>query len=230
MSIIDIFSMVLLLTVTSKPTLSQQKDVPIVPGSSPQTNFEDCDCQSNLLDGEHHNNVTDELEEALKTNKKIKVDLFVISLCSYGVDLELSLVDIYKEHKSQIDLEIHFIGSQPELKATSSGFPKTKRVCSSTEKRLFGQVEREEAIRQLVIRKKRGNKYWDYLSCRLRLDHKENWRSCLIELGIDEKWLTSEVQSEAGDLLLEQDTELAREFGIHDSPTLLIDGVEIGDP
>ena len=150
----------------------------------------------------------DVIVEKLKTQDRVKLDLFVMSQCPFAVRAEQALAPILKEFGDQIDFTLYFIASEDG----SGGFTS-----------LHGQQEVAEDIRQAVMGKYYPNKYFDYIVARAANYQDGDWEQQALELGIDVERVRAIVASEEGEKLLWANIQKGNELGIRASPTLLIE-------
>lgn len=150
---------------------------------------------------------------------KPNVELFVMSHCPYGTQMEKGILPVVKELGSNIDFEIKFVNYA--MHPT--------------------QGEVEEQLNQYCIQKEQNAKYLDYLSCFLG---EGNGDACLKEVKIDEvklKACTDKTDNEFDVLKnLEDKSSWAsgrfpkfmindadnQKYGVQGSPTLVINGVQ----
>ncbi len=139
---------------------------------------------------------------------KKRLEVFVMSQCSYGTRALDSMSEVLAAFDRKIDFRIHFIVS-----ARGSGF-----------KSLHGQAEVDENIRELCAIKHypKRYKYMDYIWCRNRKIRDKNWKACTgKKTGIDAKVIETCASGEEGKALLRADMKLAKKLDIGSSPTWL---------
>ncbi|MEK8180737.1 HYR domain-containing protein [Flavobacterium buctense] len=156
--------------------------------------------------------VRDEIQQKLKSNAKVTLDLFVMSKCPFGVMAEETLLPLVKEFGHQVDFRLNFIASE-ELVGD-------QKVFSS----MHGQEEIDENIRQLVVARDYPEKLVAYLTARAKNYTDNNWQLAASEAGIDIQTLDLASKSAESQALFRSNINLAQTAGINASPTLLING------
>lgn len=160
------------------------------------------------------------LEQRGRGPVKPRVELFVMSYCSYGVDAEKELLPFFAKHIDEIDFKLRFIVSKKDQSA--DGTDAEPEFTS-----LHGETELIENLRQMVIAELYPDQLFDYLLC--RADHlKEAWTLCAQKVGLDVTKIASTVDSPQARRRFLQEVERKEELGIRGSPTLVIDGRVIG--
>ncbi len=148
---------------------------------------------------------------------KPNVELFVMSHCPYGTQIEKGILPVVKELGDSIDFEVKFVNYA-----------------------MHGQVEIDEELKQYCIQKEFGDNYISYLGCFLE---DGNSSRCLAEAEIDGKELAAcvaETDKEFGVSETFNDPERKgwagsyppfgifdeanQEYGVQGSPTLVING------
>ena len=138
--------------------------------------------------------------------KPINIDLFVMSQCPYGVLAENSMIELRKEFKEAIQINLYFIAQEEKGEFRS----------------LHGEQEVEEDIRQLVILKYWPDKFWDYLRIRNTNYFTPAWQSAALTAGLDiEKLNKLTISQEAKDLF-RKNIQKAEELKVMSSPTIYI--------
>jgi len=101
------------------------------------------------------------------TNKNAKpvVELFVMSHCPFGTQIEKGMLPVVKTLGNKIDFEIKF-----------------------NDYAMHGEKELVEQLNQYCIQKEQGSKFNDYLTCFLVAGDS---KTCLNEAGIDQKSMAS---------------------------------------
>lgn len=141
---------------------------------------------------------------------KNKIDLFVMSMCPYGVTAERALKDFLEVVKG-VNVSIHFIASENPDGTFSS---------------LHGAKEVEEDIRQVCIMKYHPTKYFDYMWCQADYylsgkDISTTYQDCLQNNSIDPIIIKKCVEGNEGKELLRENIKLTESLGIGASPTWL---------
>ncbi|MDH4100698.1 MAG: hypothetical protein OEV28_09025, partial [Nitrospirota bacterium] len=111
------------------------------------------------------------------TADKIRVELFVMSQCPFGVAAEKSLLPLVRKYSDKIDFSLHFIAQDEEMQkeVEKTGEPVTTGGggCSGSPDKgvgpffsLHGQPEVDEDLRQVAIARHYPKEYFNYLLCR----------------------------------------------------------------
>jgi len=136
-------------------------------------------------------------QEVPKSDKP-KVELFVMTYCPFGLQMEKGFLPVLELLGDKIDGKIRFVHYF-----------------------MHGAKEQEETHRQVCIREEQGSKYINYLKCFIG---EGNATKCLEETGINEQKLNECIDKRAEDYYAE-DSNLSKEYGVRGSPTLVINGV-----
>ncbi len=158
------------------------------------------------------------VKNAPKSDKPV-VELFVMSHCPYGTQIEKGIIPVMEALGSKADIKIKFVNYA-----------------------MHGKKELDEQLNQYCINKEQGGKYLPYLKCFLKAGDAS---ACLKESGVDEKKLSacvsatdkqykvSEVfnkgESAWGSTFPPFDIYKAEneKYGVQGSPTLVINGEQI---
>ncbi len=151
---------------------------------------------------------------------KPKVELFVMSHCPYGTQMEKGILPVVRELKDSIDFDVKFVNYAMHP----------------------GSGEVQEELNQYCIQKEQKAKYLDYLSCFLE---KGDGAACLTKVNIDTNVLkacTEKTDKEFNVLsnlndksswlngrfpkFMIHDAENKR-YGVQGSPTLVINGQQV---
>jgi len=144
-------------------------------------------------------------------NSKVKLDLFVMSQCPFGVQAEQVLESVVDAFGSELKFNLYFIASETADRTFSS---------------MHGQPEVEEDLRQVCINKYYPRKLYDYLIC-LAPNYVQAgtaWESCAQSLSIDANKIKTCYQGNEGKGLLSENIKTTNELGIGSSPTIIING------
>jgi hypothetical protein len=151
-------------------------------------------------------------------SSKPKVELFVMSYCPYGTQIEKGMIPVVQKLGDKIDFSIKFVFYS-----------------------MHGQKEILENLNQYCIQRDQNSKYLTYLGCFLG---SSDGASCLASSGIDTTKLTSCTQSVDAQYNVSKnfadestwvsgqypkfDVNLAdnTKYNVQGSPTLIINGVE----
>lgn len=151
---------------------------------------------------------------------KPKAELFVMSYCPYGMDMEQNaFIPAYSLLKDKADISVKFVSYA-----------------------MHGKQEVEENTRQYCAQEQDKDKYFTYLNC---FNESGNSASCLQKAGLDEKKLNNCVSDTNKkyaimDKFNDQSTwlngnypvypideELNNAYGVQGSPTLVINGTQV---
>jgi len=143
--------------------------------------------------------------------KKPEVEVFVMSHCPYGTQVEKGIIPVQELLGDKANIHIRFVHYI-----------------------MHGQQEANEQTRQYCIDKEQEDKFWSYLACFL---DKSDSAGCLDKEGIDKNKLRSCMDTAdkefniSGDLAAGQQyprfrihEDLSKQYGVQGSPTLVIDG------
>ncbi len=159
--------------------------------------------------------------EIPKTQKPI-VELFVMSLCPYGVKAEKEILPIIKDFGGKIDFKIKFIVN---VRGDS-----IDQVSS-----LHGIDEVKENLRQAAIMRDYPDKFSSYIdkisekSCVIscgEIKLEDYWQKAAKDLGIDTNKIGSFVGGKESIDLLKHNEIDAKKYNVSASPTLVINGVK----
>lgn len=136
---------------------------------------------------------------------KPKVELFVMSYCPYGTQMEKGILPVVSALGNKIDFTLRF-----------------------THFTLHGEKEDTENFRQICIREEQPTKFLPYLQCTLDSTDVYNPKDvnvCMSENGIDKAKVDSCITGKAKDYY-KVDSGLSQGYGVQGSPTLVINGVQ----
>lgn len=214
---------------------------------SDETRDEQCNCSAEtgieLLFGSQQDLLAKTPTGALAERagqKKLQLELFVMSLCPYGMEAERILLPLVEQFAEWVELKIYFIAdevgkSPPKPSVARPATPGSRRSgCTAAAsvagtgpfRSLHGQQEIDEGRRQLIIQNDYPDRYWTYLLCRSRQGPQGEWARCAREVGLDSDTLQALALGPQGEALFRENIRRANELGIDLSPTLLIDGEE----
>ena len=145
---------------------------------------------------------------------KPKLELFVMSYCPAGVQVEEKLFPIVKAFGDKIDFKLRFIAQEKQA-------PSAKDITPWTS--LHGYPEVAENIRQLLIAEEYPDRYLDYILCRGK-NLKKSWEDCAEKLGMDVSRIQTLFDSQEAEHLFRENIKHAAALGINASPTLFVDG------
>lgn len=136
---------------------------------------------------------------------KPKVELFIMSYCPYGTQMEKGILPVVAALGGKIDFKLRY-----------------------THFTLHGDKEDKENFRQICIREEQGTKFLSYIQCTLNSSdvyEPGNVSVCMKGLGIDVAKVDSCIKSKATDYYA-VDSQLSQGYGVQGSPTLVINGVQ----
>ncbi len=150
------------------------------------------------------------------------VELFVMSHCPFGVQMEKALIPVLRLLGDKVDFKLHFVNYA-----------------------MHGEDEVRENIRQYCIQKEYGTqKLLDYLEC-LNTSSKDNYNDCMVKKGIDINRINACMEAVDREYNITQilqnrnlwlsgrfpifpiDDALNQKYGVRGSPTLVINGVTV---
>ena len=140
----------------------------------------------------------------------VKVDLYVMSQCPYGVQAEAAFVDVVQKFGRDIDLRVEFIGKEnPDGTLTA----------------MHGPNEVKGNIAQACAQKM-SPKWFDFILCQNKAmkEVHTNWEACAAEVGIPADKMTACVNGDEGKQLLAASYKKAEGAGAKGSPTIMING------
>ncbi len=150
--------------------------------------------------------------EVPKTDKP-KVEVFIMSYCPYGLQMEKAVVPVMETLGDKADIKIKFVNYL-----------------------MHGENERDENTRQYCIQKEQKDKFTDYFRC---FAPEGDWEGCLDEVGIDKAKLDACIEATNTEFNIMEDfanpagnyprygvydTDNTN-YGVRGSPTTVINGV-----
>ena len=128
------------------------------------------------------------------------LEVFVMSYCPYGLQIEKGLLGAYDLLKGKANFKVRFVSYT-----------------------MHGQKEDDENARQMCIREE-TKQFWNYLQC--FVDKGQGSESqCMTTAGIDESKINDCMKNRAADYLA-VDKELNTKYGVQGSPTAILDEKE----
>jgi len=145
------------------------------------------------------------------TGDSVEFDLYVMSQCPYGTQVEDALVPVKERLGGALDLDIEFIGSEP-----------TPGVFKS----LHGEPEVQGNLAQLCVKDLAPDMMLDFIACQNKnpRDLEGSIDSCAESLGLDPAEVRSCADGERGKELLSASFKEAIAASARGSPTIVIDG------
>jgi predicted DsbA family dithiol-disulfide isomerase len=140
----------------------------------------------------------------------VKVELFVMSQCPYGVQAEAAFKEVRAKFGGDIDFRVEFIGDQSPAGDLTA---------------MHGPNEVKGNIAQICAMKL-SPKWFEFIECQNK-NVKEvhtNWDACSKEVGIPTDKLQACIDGQEGKDLLAASYKKAKELGARGSPTILING------
>jgi glutaredoxin len=139
-----------------------------------------------------------------------KLEMFVMSQCPYGVQVENAIAPVKKQLGDTLDVSINFIGSGDKSNLSS----------------MHGAAEVKGDLLQLCVNKLAPAKTLDFISCQNKNPRAidSNWKDCAKEVGVDEAKLTACADGDEGKTILAASFEEARKRGATGSPTIFLNG------
>lgn len=147
----------------------------------------------------------------IKKFTKPQVEVFVMSYCPFGLQMEKGIIPVHKLLKDKVNITIKFV-----------------------QYTMHGKREVEENTRQYCIQKEQHDKYWTYLECFVGTGNSAN---CLDEAGVDKDKLKKCMDEADKRFHISSDAasgryprfrineEEAKRYGVQGSPTLVINGM-----
>lgn len=143
--------------------------------------------------------------EAPKSDKPV-VELFVMSYCPYGTQIEKGILPVVQTLGNKIDFKLKFVSYT-----------------------MHGDKENQENLRQYCIDKGQNSKLISYLTCFLKAS---DYAGCMKSTGVDEAKVAS-CMTDAGKNFKVTGTDFSvhqadnEKYGVQGSPTLVINGATI---
>jgi len=147
-----------------------------------------------------------------KTDKP-EVEVFVMSYCPYGLQMEKAVLPVQELLGSQADISVKFVHYL-----------------------MHGKKEAEENVREYCIQKEEPGKFWDYLECFIR-DGEGKENACMLSTGIAPKPIAACVIAAKKEFGVDADlaggeqfprfgidAEASNGYGVRGSPALVING------
>jgi hypothetical protein len=150
--------------------------------------------------------------DTLTKNADPTLEVFVVSNCPYGLQMQRILGEIVKNIPTlSANIRVEYIGAIQNNKITS----------------MHGDAEAQENLRQICIREEQAAKFWNYLDCYMQAGKSD---SCLTSANINKTQLTScETDSSRGLTYAQNDFVKAQQYGVSGSPTLILNGVQVSE-
>lgn len=164
------------------------------------------------------NNTAQEIAEVPKADKPT-VEIFVMSYCPYGLQMEKAFLPVMELLKDKADMDIKFVSYA-----------------------MHGKPEIDENTRQYCIQKEQSGKFLTYLKC---FTAKDDSAGCLKSSGVDTAKMNSCVAKADKDFgitaafdnksswlsgqfpIYPIHADLNEQYGVQGSPTLVVNGMEV---
>lgn len=167
---------------------------------------------------------------------RVRLDLYVMPHCPFGRLAIQQLVPTVVAAPGQVDLYVRYIADEEDEqngapRAASVGRRRLSCRGKATDGAhgflsLHGADEVEAGIRQVAVEELYPNRYLAYVLSRAkRLD--VSWKEAMAELDIDVARIEAFADSDEGKAAYKKNIDEANVRGIHASPTLLVNGVEV---
>jgi hypothetical protein len=149
---------------------------------------------------------TQQTQKEVPKSAKPRVELFIMSYCPYGTQMEKGFLPVIDLLGNKINASIeytHFI--------------------------LHGEKENTENFRQMCIRNEQPSKFYSYLQCTLNstsVSAPADVNACMKKLGIDVTKVNDCITNRA-EKYYAVDSALSESYGVQGSPTLVINGVQV---
>lgn len=153
----------------------------------------------------------EEVEVEVTKSDKPKVELFAMSYCPYGLQMEKALLPVQELLGDTADFSIKFVHYI-----------------------MHGEKEAVENLRQYCLQKNNPDKFWSYLDCFAAEGDAEK---CIASQGLDKSAIDKcvadarvefkvdeDLKSDAQFPAFRIDLEASNEYGVEGSPTLVING------
>ena len=138
-----------------------------------------------------------------------KLDMFVMSQCPYGVQVENAVAPVKKQLGDRLEVSIHYIGKGDKSNLQS----------------MHGPAEVKGDILQLCVNKLAPAKSLDFIACQNKNPRAvDNWKDCAKEIGVDQGKLSACAEHDEGKTLLAASFEEAKKRGATGSPTIFLNG------
>ena len=137
---------------------------------------------------------------------KVRLDLYVMSQCPYGMEAERAVYETLTEFGDVIDFNLYFIVNENAGKLTS----------------LRGQEELEEDMLQACIARYFPERFWDYLFWRNESVRGTPWQTGAKKFGLYLPRINGCLQSSEAEEMLRSHARRTKRLRIQTSPTVYI--------
>jgi hypothetical protein len=145
------------------------------------------------------------------TDKKVKMEFYVMSQCPYGTQVQLGVAPVLKKMSGYVDFSMDYIATVA---------PDGSFQC------LHKEPECQGNIAQLCIMKHAPDKWIPIIECMAK-DQKgipDNWKGCTTGAGADPTPIEACYAGQEGKDLLTASSNKANERGARGSPTIFLNG------
>jgi len=150
-------------------------------------------------------------QKEIPKNTKPEIELFVMSYCPFGTQVEKGIIPVLEKLGSKVKFELKFVSYT-----------------------MHGDEEADENMREYCIQKNNPTKIVSYLKCFLKSSAGgvTAAESCMVSLGINKFTTDACIKSsnekfavKSGEVAFGTDKEANEKYGVQGSPTLVINGV-----
>ncbi len=154
----------------------------------------------------------EEIIAAIQKSDKPVVDAFVVSRCPFGLQMQRMIADAINSVPTLAQyVNVKYIGD----------------VSGSTITSMHGDAEAQENLRQICIREEQPTKYWKYVSCQMKSG---DTAGCQTSTGVSSSQLNACISTPSrGIAYAQKDFDLANQYGVSGSPTLIVNGIETSE-
>ena len=155
---------------------------------------------------------------------KVKVAMYVMSKCPFGVKAVDGFTPVLKKMGDRIDFQLDYIADEvPQGQACPRGRPAHKGFCA-----LHGPPEVKGNIQQLCVRKHYPAlaQWLPFIECQNKTwrNIPNNWEGCAKQTGLDVGKLTSCIDGDEGKQLHSASSKRAKAARASGSPTIYVAG------
>ncbi len=180
-------------------------------------------------------------QNSAQAGDRVRVELFVMPHCPYGVRAETALAPVLKDFGDQIDFQLYFIAKEAgkedaQAPVARVSTPRNQPACEASTvggtgrfRSLHGDAEVEEGIRQTAMMALYPDRYYEYILCRNKAVHADNWETCATAAGMHPARVVATASGPEGEALYLQNIRRGNLLGINSSPTLRVNGAEVKD-
>ena len=154
----------------------------------------------------------EEILVAIQKSDKPSVDAFIVSRCPFGVQMQRMIADAVNSVPALAQyVNVKYIGE----------------VSGNTITAMHGDAEAQENLRQICIREEQPTKYWKYISCQMKAG---DTAGCQTSTGVSASQLSACISTPSrGVAYAQKDFDLANQYGVSGSPTLIVNGAETSE-